>query len=388
MDWAAFSIGVIGGGTLIGLLMRRYPTAPVQTTPEPVRETHSQVAPVSTLKETPDAAELESVVRSAMERLTGQWLESATTTAVPIPGEEMKARLIGREGRNIKAFEQSTGVELLIDESSDRVVLAGFDPERREIARLALNNLMIDGRIHPGRIQEAAEAAASDLAIVRREAVDQVLVELNLVPLPSALTDHLEALRFRTSYGQNLLAHSREVAEIAALIAAELGLDVKAARVAGLLHDVGKAAHSDDARPHAVVGAEWARQAGLGEDVAHAIEAHHHDVPPATALAHLIILADRISAARPAARRESLERLVQRIKELEELARSEPGVQDAFAVRAGRELRVLVRSQERDDAACQALAEKLALRISEQGLSPFPVKVTVLRESQFRAESQ
>jgi ribonuclease Y len=247
---------------------------------------------------------------------------------------------------------------------------------------------MIDGRIHPGRIQEAAEAAASELAIVRREAVDHVLIELKLAPLPSALTDHLEALRFRTSYGQNLLAHSREVAEIAALVAAELGLDVKAARVAGLLHDVGKAAHSDDARPHAVIGAEWARQAGLGEDVAHAIEAHHHDVQPATALAHLIILADRISAARPGARRESLERLVQRIKELEELARSEPGVQDAFAVRAGRELRVLVRSQERDDAACQALAENLALRISEQGLSPFPVKVTVLRESQFRAESQ
>lgn len=388
MDWAAFSIGVIAGGTLIGLLMRRYPSAPALTAPEAVRETHSQVTPLSNQKETPDAAELESVVRSAMERLTGQWLESATTTAVPIPGEEMKARLIGREGRNIKAFEQSTGVELLIDESSDRVVLAGFDPERREIARLTLNNLMIDGRIHPGRIQEAAEAAASELAIVRRESVDQVLVELKLAPLPSALTGHLEALRFRTSYGQNLLAHSREVAEIAALVAAELGMDVKAARVAGLLHDVGKAAPLDESRPHALVGAEWARQAGLGEDVAHAIEAHHHDVTPATALAQIIIIADRISAARPGARRESMERLTQRIKELEELARSEPGVQDAFAVRAGRELRVLVRSQERDDAASQALAESLALRISEQGLSPFPVKVTVLRESQFRAESQ
>lgn len=339
------------------------------------------------IKEVEDRARDEADMRArkivtlAIQRCAVDQVSETTVSVVPLPNDEMKGRIIGREGRNIRAFETLTGVDLIIDDTPEAVVLSGFDPVRREIARIALSNLIQDGRIHPGRIEELIAKAQAEVEQKIREGGERAIFETGVTGLDPELVRLLGKMRYRTSYGQNILDHSIEVSHLAASIAAELDVNVGIARRAGLLHDIGKAVDFEVEGPHALIGADLAKKYHEPEDVIRAIASHHEDEEPSTAEAVLVLAADAISAARPGARRETLETYVKRLQKLENVADSFPGVEKTFAVQAGREIRVMVKPTEIDDISAVQLARDTAKRIEEELQYPGQIKVTVIRET-------
>ena len=331
-------------------------------------------------KEEADAKARE-ILTTAIQRLAAAQTADATVTALSLPSDEMKGRIIGREGRNVRAFEQVTGVNLIIDDTPETVLLSCFDPVRREVARLALKELVADGRIHPSRIEEVHERNVAEVERLCIRAGQDAVTQLGITDLDPELISVLGQLRYRTSYGQNVLAHLKESASLAALMAAEIGLDPTVCARAGLLHDIGKALTHQSSQSHALVGAELARRHGEADDVVHAIEAHHNEIEPRTVEAVLVQAADAISGSRPGARRESLEAYVQRLESLEGIARSRPGVHKVFAMQAGREVRVMVLPHEVDDIQAQVLARDIAKQVEQELTYPGQIKVTVIRES-------
>jgi ribonucrease Y len=322
-----------------------------------------------------------TVVLDAMQRSVVDYVTEATLAVVELPSEDMKGRIIGREGRNIRAFEQVTGCDLIIDETPEAVVISCFDPVRRETARLALMNLMLDGRIHPGRIEELYEKAQEEVARMISEAGERAVERANLHSLSPRVVEMMGRLRFRTSYAQNVLDHSVEVSRLATSLASELGLNVEVAKRAGFLHDIGKALGPEWEGPHALTGMEFLRTMGEKEAVLHAVGAHHYEIEPTTSEALLVIIADTISAARPGARRENLENYLKRLSSLETLANSFPGVERSYAVQAGREIRLIVKPTEIDDLGASRLANEVAKRIEQELEYPGQIKVTVIRET-------
>ncbi|MDP1809105.1 MAG: ribonuclease Y [Actinomycetota bacterium] len=322
-----------------------------------------------------------SIVALSIQRCAADHVAETTVSVVPLPGDEMKGRIIGREGRNIRAFETLTGINLIIDDTPEAVILSSFDPVRREVGRLTLEKLIADGRIHPARIEEMFEKSKVEVEAEIRELGEQATFETDIHGLHPELVRVLGRLRYRTSYGQNVLKHSIEVAHLSGIMAAELGADVTLAKRAGLLHDIGKAIDHQVEGPHAVIGADLARRLNETPFVIHAIEAHHADVEPKTVEAVLVQSADAISAARPGARRETLESYVKRLENLENLAESHEGVEKCYAMQAGRELRIMVKPEQVDDAGAALLARDIAKNIEDQLEYPGQIKVTVIREN-------
>ncbi len=322
-----------------------------------------------------------NLVVAAIQRCSVQQTSETTVSVVAIPNEEMKGRLIGREGRNIRTFETITGVDLVIDDTPEAVVLSCFDSVRREKARIALTNLIIDGRIHPGRIEEIYQSAEEEVENRIREAGETAIQETGLAGIAPELVMILGRLKYRTSYGQNVLNHSIEVSHLCGLLAAELGAEVWIARRAGLLHDIGKATDHEMEGPHALITGELMRRYHENEAVVHAAESHHYDVEPKTIEAMIVICADQISASRPGARRDALESYVKRVRKLEEIGDSFPGVEKTFAVQAGREIRVLVKPDMVDDLKASQLAREISRRIEKEMEYPGQIKITVIRES-------
>ncbi len=322
-----------------------------------------------------------SIVVSAMQRLATEQTAASVVVTVDLPSEDMKGRIIGREGRNIRAFEQVTGVNVLVDDTPGSVLLSSFDPVRRETARVALEELVADGRIHPQRIEEAFERSKATVDERIDAAARDALASMGISDLHPDLVPVVGALHYRTSHGQNVLAHVLECGHLAGMIAAELGLDVAVCRRAAFLHDIGKAVTHEHDGSHALVGADLARRHGEHADIVHAIEAHHNEVEPHSVEAVLVQVVDAVSGSRPGARRESLEAYVHRLERLEELATAHAGVERAFAVQAGRDVRVMVSPTLVDDAQAAALAREIAAEISEELTFPGQIRVTVVRES-------
>ena len=323
----------------------------------------------------------QEIISLAIQRCAADHTAEVTVTTVHIPSDDLKGRIIGREGRNIRTFEQVSGVNLVIDDTPETVVLSSFDPVRRETARVALENLIADGRIHPARIEEMYRKA-SDLVQQRvREAGEQAAFDIGIHDLHPELVKTLGALRYRTSFGQNVLQHSIEVSELCGIMASELGADVRAAKRAGLLHDLGKAIDHEVEGPHAVIGADLARRYGEKLAIVHAIEAHHGDVDPNSVLAVLVQAGDAISASRPGARRESAESYIKRLEKLEEIANSHEGVERTYAMQAGREVHVMVQPDKISDAQATVLAHDIAHQIEDEMEYPGQVRVVVIRES-------
>jgi len=321
------------------------------------------------------------VVLDTIQRCVVDYVTEATLAVVELPGEDMKGRIIGREGRNIRAFEQVTGVDLIVDETPEAVVISCFDPVRREVARLTLMNLMVDGRIHPSRIEEIHEKAEQEVGRTIREAGERAAERANVHGLPAGVVETMGRLRFRTSYAQNVLDHSVEVSRLTAMLASELGLNAEVAKRAGFLHDIGKALGPEWEGPHAITGMEYLRGFHEKEAVLHAVGAHHFEIEPSSPEATLVIIADSISAARPGARRESLENYIKRLAALEGLANSFPGVERSYAVQAGREIRLIVKPHEVDDLGAIRMANDVAKRIESELEYPGQIKVTVIRET-------
>ncbi len=321
------------------------------------------------------------IIVTSIQRLAAEQTTESVVATVPLPGDEMKGRIIGREGRNIRAFEQITGVNVLIDDTPESVLLSCFDPVRREIARLTLTELVADGRIHPARIEEVHERSTRRVDELCIRAAEDALIEMGITDLAPGLLPILGSLQYRTSYGQNVLKHLVECGHIAALLAAELGLDVEVCRRAAFLHDIGKALTHEAEGSHAKVGADLARRHGEHPDIVHAIEAHHNEVEPRTVEAVLTQAADAISGSRPGARRESLEIYVKRLQRLEDIAKEHEGVDKVFAMQAGREIRVMVAPEMVNDAESQVIARDIAKRVEEELTYPGSIKVTVVRES-------
>jgi ribonuclease Y len=353
------------------------------------REARLQAAQQAREIEAEAKANAETVARSlittAVQRMAAEQTSESVVTAVSLPSEEMKGRLIGREGRNIRSFEQITGVNLLIDDNPESVLLSCFDPVRREIARLTLVDLIEDGRIHPARIEEAHERSTERLSQASLRAAEDAVLEMGITDLSPELLPVLGSLQFRTSYGQNVLAHLVECGHIAGLLAAELGLDEATCRRAAFLHDIGKGLSHQEPGSHALAGAALARRAGEHPDIVHAIEAHHNEVEPRTVEAILTQAADAISGSRPGARRESVELYVKRLAKLEELAGSYAGVRKVFAMQAGREIRVMVSPDRVSDAEASAIAKDIAKQVELQLTYPGNIRVTVVRESRATA---
>ena len=322
-----------------------------------------------------------AIVVGAIQRVASDQTSESVVSVLHLPSDEMKGRIIGREGRNIRAFEQVTGVNLIIDDTPEAVLLSCFDPVRREVARLALEALVLDGRIHPQRIEDQVERSQKEVEALCLRAAEDALADVGITDLHPELVPVLGRLRYRTSYGQNVLKHLVESAHIAGLMAAELGLDVELLKRAAFLHDIGKALTHEAEGSHALVGAELARRYGETEDVVHAIEAHHNEVEPHTVEAVLTQAADAVSGGRPGARRESLESYIQRLQRLEELAQTHEGVQKVFAMQAGREVRVMVQPDVVDDLAAQVLARDIAKQVEEELTYPGQIRITVVRES-------
>jgi len=320
------------------------------------------------------------IIATTMQRLTTDVVSEMTISVVPLPSEDMKGRIIGREGRNIRALEHVTGVDVIIDDTPDAVTLSSFDPIRREIARIALTKLLTDGRIHPARIEEMTEKARKEVDASIRDAGEQAVVEASAPGLHPEIIRTLGRLKYRFSYGQNQLRHAVETANLAAMIAHELGANVEVARRGGLLHDLGKAIDHEVEGTHAMLGAELARRHGVHQGVVHCIEAHHEEVEPASTEAVITIVADAISGSRPGARRESLEQYIKRLEALEAVANSFPGVEKSFAIQAGREIRIIVKPEEVDDLGAARMAKEISRRIQESLDYPGQVKVTVIRE--------
>ncbi len=323
----------------------------------------------------------QEIISLAIQRCASDHTAEVTVTSVHIPSDDLKGRIIGREGRNIRTFEQVSGVNLVIDDTPETVVLSSFDPVRRETARVALENLIADGRIHPARIEEMYQKAESLVKQRVQEAGEQACFDAGIHDLHPELVKTLGALRYRTSFGQNVLRHSIEVGELAAIMASELGADERTARRAGLLHDIGKAVDHEVEGPHATIGADLARRYGEKPVIVHAIEAHHGDVDPETVIDVLVQAADAISASRPGARRESAENYIKRLEKLEEIANSYDGVERTYAMQAGREVHVMVQPEKISDAQSTVLAHDIAHQIEEEMEYPGQVRVVVIRES-------
>ena len=321
------------------------------------------------------------IITMAIQRLASEQTAESVVAVLHLPADEMKGRIIGREGRNIRAFEQVTGVNLIIDDTPEAVLLSCFDPVRREVARLTLEELVLDGRIHPHRIEEQYEKSKTEVEKLCTRAGEDALVDVGITQMHPDLVALLGRLRYRTSYGQNVLKHLVESAHLAGLMAAELGLDVALMKRCALLHDIGKALTHEVEGSHAIIGAEIARRYGEHDDVVHAIEAHHNEVEVRTVEAVLTQAADAMSGGRPGARRESLEAYIKRLERLEELARAHEGVEKVFAMQAGRELRVMVLPDVVDDLAAGVLARDIAKQVEEELTYPGQIRVTVVRES-------
>lgn len=333
-------------------------------------------------KEQADREAREIVTRS-IQRITRDYVNEATISVVPLANDGMKGRIIGREGRNIRALEAATGVDLIIDETPEAVIVSGFDPLRREVAKIALERLMHDGRIHPTRIEEVVEKVKGELEKLMREEAEKVIFEVGLSDFHPEIVKLLGRLKYRTSYGQNNLYHAREASYICGIMAAELGLDVKLAKRGALLHDIGKVVSHEEEGTHALLGAEIAKKYGESEQIVNAIAAHHEQVEPICPESVLVAAAEALSAARPGARRETLEAYVKRLEKLESLATSYSGVDKAYAIQAGREIRVIIRQGELNDAESFALSRDLAKKIEQELTYPGQIKVTVIRESRY-----
>jgi ribonuclease Y len=320
------------------------------------------------------------ILSLAIQRYAGDYVSEQTVTAVTLPSEEMKGRIIGREGRNIRALEAATGVDLIIDDTPETVILSAYSPIRRQVAKLALERLITDGRIHPARIEDIVKKVEQELEVKLREIGEQATFDIGVHGIHPEIVRLLGHLHYRTSYSQNVLQHSLEVSSLCGIMAAELGLDVKRAKRAGLLHDIGKAVDHEIEGPHAIIGRDLAKKFNESKEIIHAIEAHHEDVPPKSILAVLVQASDSLSGARPGARKELLESYVKRLEDLENLATGFEGVAKAYAIQAGREIRVMVDSESVDDDKTYLLCKDIAKKIEDNLTYPGQIRVTVIRE--------
>lgn len=321
------------------------------------------------------------IMATAIQRYAGDFVAERTVSVVQLPGDEMKGRIIGREGRNIRAIEAATGIDLIIDDTPEAVILSGFNPVRREVARLALIKLISDGRIHPARIEDVVKKVGQEVDTAIKEAGEQAAFDLGVHGIHGELIKYLGRLKYRTSYAQNVLQHSVEVGALCGIMASELGLKEKLARRMGLLHDIGKAIDHEVEGPHAVIGSNLAKKFGESSDVVHAIGAHHEDIPPNSVYALLVQAADGLSGARPGARKELLENYIKRIEDLEGIANGFKGVANTYAIQAGREIRVIVESDKVSDEESVLLSRDIAKKIEESLTFPGQIKVTVIRET-------
>jgi ribonuclease Y len=321
------------------------------------------------------------IIGLAIQRYAGEHVQERAVTVVPLPSDDMKGRIIGREGRNIRALEAATGVDLIIDDTPEAIILSSFDPIRREIARVTIEQLVADGRIHPTRIEEVLEKSRAQVEQAIREAGEQATFELGIHGMHPELVRLVGALKYRYSYAQNVWRHSIECGYLCGLMAAELGLNIKQARRAGLLHDIGKAVDHEVEGGHAVIGGALARKYGESPKVANAIASHHEDEEPESVLAHLVAAADALSGARPGARREMMESYIKRLEDLERIAKSFPGVEKTYAIQAGREIRVMVEQTEITDEGALLLSREIAKKIERELTYPGQIKVTVIRET-------
>ncbi len=325
--------------------------------------------------------EARRIISLAVQRYAGSHTFETTTATVALQGDDIKGRIIGREGRNIRAFEAATGITVLIDDTPNAVVLSGFDPVRREIAREAMQRLILDGRIHPTRIEEVVAKVSEEMDETILRAAEEAVYKVGLTPMHVEIMKLLGRLRFRHSFSQNILDHSVEVAHLTGLMAVELGIDVTAAKRSGLLHDIGKAVDHEVAGSHAMIGADFIRRHGESDDVVNGVASHHDEVPHTNLLGILVSAADAISASRPGARSETMTTYIKRLEHLEQIGLSFPGVDRCFAVQAGRELRVIVQPEQVDDAQAQALARSLVRKIEDELHYPGQIRVTVVRET-------
>jgi ribonuclease Y len=321
------------------------------------------------------------IVATAIQRIASEHVSEISVSVVPLPSDEMKGRIIGRSGRNIRTFEQAAGVDVVVDDTPEAVTISSFDPIRREVAKRAMAKLVMDGRIHPAHIEKLVSDAQKEMEQVIKEAGEQACFEAGVPGLHPEVQRLLGRLKYRTSYGQNQHAHAIETALIAGAIAAELGADVNVAKAGGLLHDLGKAIDHEVEGTHAAIGAEYAKRYGVPPKVVNAMASHHHEVDQESVEAIIVEAADAISGARPGARRESLEQYVKRVRALEEIANSFEGVQQSFALQAGREVRIIVRPEAVDDLAALQLSRNIAKKIEETMTYPGQIKVTVIRET-------
>jgi ribonuclease Y len=321
------------------------------------------------------------IIATAIQRYAADFVAERTVSVVPLPNDEMKGRIIGREGRNIRALEAATGIDLIIDDTPEAVILSGFNPVRREVARLSLQRLISDGRIHPARIEDVVKKVGQEVEQTIKEAGEQAAFDLGVHGMHAELVKYIGRLKFRTSYSQNVLQHSVEVGFLSGIMASELGLNMKLARRMGLLHDIGKAIDHEVEGPHAIIGSKLAKKYGESPKVVHALAAHHEDVPPNSVYAFLVQAADGLSGARPGARKELLENYIKRLEDLEKIANEFKGVANTYAIQAGRELRVIVESEKVTDDEAVLLSKDIARKIEESLNFPGQIKVTVIRET-------